>query len=121
MSTSSQDDLDEQLSRFEKLLPNFAARTVSWLRQPSSKWVRIPAGIFLICAGIVGTFLPILGFWMIPLGLALIAHDVPFLRRPLARLLGWIDRKWLSKRTAKKSAKSPKSARSAKSAKSDAN
>ena len=30
---------------------------------------------------------------MIPLGLALLALDVPFLRAPLVRLLGYINRK----------------------------
>jgi hypothetical protein len=49
--------------------------------------------VLLIVGGIVG-FLPLLGFWMIPLGLALIAQDIPFLRPPLARFLAWIDRKW---------------------------
>lgn len=36
-------------------------------------------GIVLILAGVLG-FLPILGFWMIPLGVALLATDVPRLR-----------------------------------------
>ena len=43
--------------------------------------------------GFVG-FLPILGFWMAPLGLVLVAQDVPFLRPPMARMLAWIDGKW---------------------------
>lgn len=101
MSESADDELDRQLGRFEKMLPGFAARMVRWLRKPSSKWIRIPAGIVLICAGIIGTFLPILGFWMVPLGLALIAQDIPFLRPPLAHSIGWIERKWQSWRGAK--------------------
>ena len=40
-----------------------------------------------------GGGLPILGFWMLPLGLALLAIDVPFLRRPMARLLAFINGK----------------------------
>jgi hypothetical protein len=40
--------------------------------------------------------LPILGFWMVPLGLALLAVDVPFLRGPLGRLLAYINRKLAS-------------------------
>jgi hypothetical protein len=31
---------------------------------------------------------------MIPLGLLLIARDVPALEPPLAKLLGWINRNW---------------------------
>jgi hypothetical protein len=49
--------------------------------------------VLLTAGGVVG-FLPILGFWMIPLGLILVAQDIPFLRPPLARLFAWIDRQW---------------------------
>jgi len=49
--------------------------------------VRGLLGLFLILLGFLG-FLPILGFWMIPLGLALLATDIPpasrWLRRRLA-------------------------------------
>lgn len=42
--------------------------------------VRALAGIALVIMGMLG-FLPILGFWMIPLGVALIASDLPPLGR----------------------------------------
>lgn len=45
--------------------------------------VRTVLGVILIVAGLFG-FLPILGFWMIPVGVAFIALDVPPLRRRLA-------------------------------------
>jgi hypothetical protein len=86
-------DLDTELEKFEKRLPRGMARSVAWLRKPSSRYVRIPAALLLIVGGFVG-FLPVLGFWMIPLGLVLVAQDVPFLRPPMARLLAWINRKW---------------------------
>ncbi|HEX6978130.1 MAG TPA: hypothetical protein VF342_02420 [Alphaproteobacteria bacterium] len=86
-------ELDREFHRFEKRLPDGAARLIRRIRRPSSRWFRIPAAIILIAAGFVG-FLPILGFWMIPLGLLLIAQDVPFLRRPMARMLAWIEAKW---------------------------
>jgi len=41
-------------------------------------------GLILIFLGLLG-FLPILGFWMIPLGLALLATDIPPLGRWLRR------------------------------------
>lgn len=44
-------------------------------------------GLVLMVAGVFG-FLPILGFWMLPLGVAFIALDVPPLRR---RLLQWLE------------------------------
>ena len=62
-------------------------------RKPSAGWVRLPVAVVLIVAGIVGIVLPIIGFWMVPLGLALLAIDVPFLRGPLARILAFINRK----------------------------
>jgi hypothetical protein len=31
---------------------------------------------------------------MVPLGLAILAQDVPFLRPPLARAFAWINRRW---------------------------
>ena len=42
--------------------------------------VRGIVGIVLILAGVLG-FLPILGFWMIPLGVAVLATDIPPLQR----------------------------------------
>jgi hypothetical protein len=89
----SREDLDRHLARFERRLPAAMARVSRWLRGPSSRWVRIPLAIVLVLAGFVG-FLPVLGFWMIPLGLALVAQDVPFLRPPLIRFLAWIERRW---------------------------
>ena len=44
------------------------------------------------------SFLPILGIWMLPLGLLLIAQDVPFLQQPLASALGWVERKWMGRK-----------------------
>jgi hypothetical protein len=63
--------------------------------------VRIPLAIALIVGGIF-SFLPVLGLWMLPLGLILIAQDLPFLQRPMAQLLGWIERKWIERKAAKR-------------------
>jgi hypothetical protein len=60
-------------------------RTVLWGERRVPRGVRSIVGVLLIMGGVVG-FLPILGFWMIPAGLALIALDIPALRR---RLLAW--------------------------------
>lgn len=49
-------------------------------------FIRGLLGIFLICGGVLG-FLPVLGFWMIPLGLALLATDIPPLRYWLMKRL----------------------------------
>jgi hypothetical protein len=86
-------DLDEQLDRFERALPRWASRWLHWLRKPGLKWLRIPAGLLLIASGFLW-FLPIVGLWMLPLGLMLLAVDIPFLRGPVARLIDWGQRKW---------------------------
>jgi hypothetical protein len=85
-------DLNHELDRLQGYLPSWAARLVRSLRHPACRIVRIGLAILLVLGGIIG-FLPILGFWMIPLGLALIAQDVPLLRRPMARFLGFVNNK----------------------------
>jgi hypothetical protein len=89
----SQDKLDACIEQFSRRLPEKIGKFVRWITGSSSTLVRIPLGVALVLGGIVG-FLPILGFWMVPLGLILIAQDVPFMRPPLIRLLQWINRKW---------------------------
>jgi len=81
-------------------LPPRPAKFVGWLRKPSSKLVRIPLAVLLVLGGVLG-FLPILGLWMLPLGLVLIAQDVPFLEKPTAQLLGWIERRWIARERSK--------------------
>jgi hypothetical protein len=76
--------LRSAFKRIEQEVPEGVGSAMRWLRHPSSRWVRIPAGIFLIIGGIF-SILPFLGLWMLPLGLMLIAADIPFLRKPMAR------------------------------------
>lgn len=47
---------------------------------PGSPAVRIGIGILLVICGLIG-FLPILGFWMVPLGLLILSVDIPAVRR----------------------------------------
>jgi len=74
--------LNLHLDRWQRLLPGWAARIMAWLRRPSSRAVRIPVGLLLVAAGLLG-FLPILGFWMLLPGLLLLSLDLPFLRKPM--------------------------------------
>ena len=100
MSIESRKELDRHFAWFEERLPPRPAKFVAWLRKPSSKWVRIPLAILLILGGIF-SILPVLGLWMLPVGLLLFAQDVPWLQPPLARMLGWIERKWIERQRAK--------------------
>jgi len=93
-------ELDRHFAWFEKKLPPRPAKFVAWLRKPSSIYARIPLAILLIVGGIF-SFLPVLGLWMLPLGLLLFAQDVPPLQKPMAQGLGWIERKWLERQRAK--------------------
>ncbi len=85
--------LDRQLRRLERRLPAWAARPLAWLRRRSSWWVRLPVGALLLVGGTF-SILPFLGVWMVPLGLVLLAQDVPVLRRPTGRAMIWIERRW---------------------------
>ncbi|PJN95772.1 hypothetical protein CNY89_06545 [Amaricoccus sp. HAR-UPW-R2A-40] len=52
---------------------------VDWLIHDRKRLIRVPVAILLIIGGIF-SFLPVLGAWMIPVGLMLLALDVPMLR-----------------------------------------
>jgi hypothetical protein len=71
-------------------LPRRLQSAVRWLRLPSSRWVRVPAAILLISGSFL-SILPVFGLWMLPLGLVLLAEDVPLLRRAGDRVLDWIE------------------------------
>ena len=62
------------------------------MRLPQSRLLRISIGGALIFGGILG-FLPVLGFWMVPLGLIVLSHDLAFIRRKRRRLSVWWARK----------------------------
>ena len=100
MGEQSKMELDRHFTWFEARLPSGPARFVGWLRKPSSHYARIPLAVLLIAGGIF-SFLPVLGLWMLPLGLLLFAQDVPILQKPLARMLGWIERKWMERQRAR--------------------
>lgn len=84
--------IEAHFDRIEAALPSGVADRLRRLRQPGGAWVRIPAGIVLVMGGFLW-FLPILGLWMLPLGVLLLTIDVPFLRGPTADALDWVYRR----------------------------
>lgn len=50
------------------------------IAMPGSPALRIGLGVLLVICGILG-FLPIVGFWMVPLGLLVLSMDIPAVRR----------------------------------------
>jgi len=98
MSTS-QARLDRQFDRIGRQFPATVG-FLRWLRQPNMALIRVPLGFLLMLGGLF-SFLPVLGIWMLPLGLLVLAIDIPPLKRPvgdgIVRLQRWISltrRKW---------------------------
>lgn len=84
---------DRPLHRLLAALPAPVSRSYRWLCRPALVWLRVPLALLLMLGGCLG-FLPVLGFWMVPLGLLLLSEDVPSLRRPTLRLLGTVQGWW---------------------------
>jgi hypothetical protein len=83
---------DHRLERLIRRLPEHRQPPVRWLRSPAARWVRLPLGILSILGSLLFV-LPIFGLWMLPVGLLLLAEDVPALRRLRTRVLNWIERR----------------------------
>lgn len=64
----------------------FFVKNYQRLKTTKRHWVRQTIAVLLIAGGLFG-FLPVVGFWMLPLGLALLAVDFPFARRLQRRLI----------------------------------
>ena len=95
MTKSTQaNELDEAFDQLEREVPDSVTRAIRWMRQPQARLVRIPLGIVCILGSFLW-FLPVLGIWFLPLGLLLIALDVPFLRRPIGRMTLYLLEQWV--------------------------
>lgn len=62
------------------------------LHLPHSKPLRIGIGSGLVFLGCLG-FLPVLGFWMIPLGVLVLSQDIAWARRRRRRAEVWWERR----------------------------
>lgn len=95
--TLPSDDLstawDARIAGLIRRLPDRMAAAVSWIREPSRRGLRIGTGLVLVLGGIF-SILPVLGLWMLPLGLALLADDWPALKPRLERAALWLERTW---------------------------
>ena len=88
-----QDELDEAFDELEHEAPDFVTHAICWMRKPKARMVRLPLGILFIVGGLLW-FLPIVGIELLPIGLLLVAQDVRFLRRPVARLTLYLLDRW---------------------------
>ncbi|EYD76921.1 hypothetical protein Rumeso_01443 [Rubellimicrobium mesophilum DSM 19309] len=95
----------ERIRHKQRLLRQFAAmerrfpslrRPIRMLLRDGSAFVRLPFAVLLIAGGLL-SFLPFLGLWMLPLGVLLLAVDIPALR-PTASAAMIRGRRWTSGR-----------------------
>jgi len=70
-------ELNMYFDMIDRRVPIRICRSIHWLRKPTSFGARLVVASLLIIGGIF-SFLPVLGLWMLPLGLMLIAQDIPF-------------------------------------------
>ena len=59
---------------------------------PQSRLLRISIGVALIFFGILG-FLPVLGFWMVPLGILVLSYEFAAVRRFRRRISVWWEKR----------------------------
>ena len=84
---------DARVAHLVIKLPRRVQSGVAWLRQPSRKLWRLLGATVLIIGGIC-SILPVLGLWMLPLGLALLSDNFPWLKVWLEKSARWIGRQW---------------------------
>ena len=91
----------DHLHRLVARLPGPVRSVLAWVLRPEAKWLRVPLGLLLIAGGFLG-FLPVLGFWMLPLGGLLLAEDFPVIRRPTVRAIDAVEHWWTQRRDSTK-------------------
>ena len=64
---------------------------------PGNRLLRVGLGCLLILGGFLW-FLPVVGFWMLPLGFAVLSVDIPvvrrFWRRAIVKIGYWLHFRW---------------------------
>lgn len=91
--TVTADDWDERVDGWTARLPDRPRTAVEWLREPSRRPFRFAAALLFVLGGVF-SILPVLGLWMLPVGLALLSQDLPVLKVPLERAARWCERLW---------------------------
>ena len=84
---------DARVAHLLTKLPDRGRHAVEWLREPRRRWLRLGAAVLLILGGFLSV-LPVFGLWMLPLGLALMSDDIPWLKVPLEKAARGIERLW---------------------------
>ena len=82
-------------------LPDRGRHAVEWLRVPDRRWLRLGTFLLLVLGGFLSV-LPVFGLWMLPLGLALMSDDIPWLKVPLEKASRGAERLWARVRGGRK-------------------
>jgi hypothetical protein len=83
--TRAERRFQRQFDALSRLIP--ALRKPLVMLQRKGWWlIRLPLALLFIAGGFL-SFLPFLGIWMLPLGLLLLAIDLPTLRGPISALM----------------------------------
>lgn len=92
-------DRERLLRQFHLLRRSFPwlSGTIHALQSRRATLVRVPVAVLMILGGLV-SFLPFLGIWMLPLGVMLLAIDIPRLQGPVAGLMIRVRRWWAQRR-----------------------
>jgi hypothetical protein len=84
---------DARVLHLTEKLPRRLGSVVRWLREPSHRLVRVIAAILFTLGGVF-SLLPVLGLWMLPLGLGLLAEDLPGMKPSLEKASRWLMKQW---------------------------
>lgn len=67
------------------------------IRLPHQRWLRVLLGVALILGGFMW-FLPVVGIWMLPLGIVVLSVDFPLVRRFRRRTYVRFSRWWTNRK-----------------------
>ena len=92
MSARHERRLERQMAAMTRRSPALS-RLVSAIQGRQGMVVRLPLGLMLIAGGFLA-ILPVFGLWMIPLGMLLLAIDLPVLRPFVSAPIIRLRRRW---------------------------
>ena len=80
-------------NRLKREIARTSYRVLKWGNERVPPGIRSLCGFGLMIGGIFG-FLPILGFWMFPLGIALVLLDIPFTKDKILKKIEGLSEQW---------------------------
>jgi hypothetical protein len=90
--------LDRQFQRLRRMLP-WLDGWIHHLQSDRAAMIRLPLALLFTLGGLLW-FLPFLGLWMLPMGLFLLAVDIPALQTPVSGIFIRVRRWWAHRRRA---------------------